>query len=96
MTDGATSVTCLDETINHKSSLSPDESIELPALRNPLDAPEKQQDKVIKIVHLVFEMNIFIGFFCFENHFNFFFHSNPQSFLFSLRVECVIIIEKYF
>lgn len=46
MTDGATSVTCLDETMHHKSSLTPDESIELPALRNPLDAPEKQQDKV--------------------------------------------------
>lgn len=37
MTEGATAVTCLDEAIkiHHKSSLAPDESIELPVLRNP-------------------------------------------------------------
>lgn len=52
MTEGATSVSCLDETIHHKSSLAPDESIELPALRTPSDAhtQEKQQDKVIFII----------------------------------------------
>ncbi|XP_055316788.1 sodium- and chloride-dependent GABA transporter 1 [Sitodiplosis mosellana] len=51
MTEGATSVSCLDETIHHKSSLAPDESIELPALRNPSDAhtQEKQQDKKQKV-----------------------------------------------
>lgn len=68
MTEGATSVSCLDETIHHKSSLAPDESIELPALRNPSDAhaQEKQQDKVIFIIfwnsihvtfHIVYNMN---------------------------------------
>lgn len=52
MTEGATSVSCLDETIHHKSSLAPDESIELPALRTPSDAhtQEKQPDKVIFII----------------------------------------------
>lgn len=52
MTEGATSVSCLDETIQHKSSLAPDESIELPVLRNPSDAhtQEKQPEKVISTI----------------------------------------------
>lgn len=74
MTEGVTSVSCLDETIHHKSSLAPDESIELPALRNPSDAhtQEKQQDKVIFIIsdfnscHMnTFEQWLFIGLFFF-------------------------------
>lgn len=48
MTEGATSVSRLDETIHHKSSLAPEESIELPALRNPSDAhAQDNHDKVI-------------------------------------------------
>lgn len=45
MTEGATSVTCLDETTHHKSSLAPDESIELPALRNPSIVDVRIHDK---------------------------------------------------
>lgn len=54
MTEGATTVSCLDETIHHKSSLAPDESIELPALRGPSDAhiQEKPAEKVIYL-HLI-------------------------------------------
>lgn len=55
MTEGAISVSCLDETIHHKSSLAQDESIELPALRNPSDAhiQEKQPDKVICVFYFI-------------------------------------------
>lgn len=46
MAEGATAVTCLDEAIklHHKSSLAPDEPIELSVLRNPpVEAHSQQQ-----------------------------------------------------
>lgn len=52
MTEGATTVTSLDEAIklHHKSSLAPDESIELPVLRNPpiVDAHSQQPPQPTK------------------------------------------------
>lgn len=63
MTEGATTVTSLDEAIklHHKSSLAPDESIELPVLRNPpiVDALSQQQPQVnqslFHFIHLSFK-----------------------------------------
>lgn len=57
MTEGATAVTCLDEAIklHHKSSLAPDESIELPVLRNPpIVDVHSQQPSSHKVNHSLF------------------------------------------
>lgn len=54
MTEGATSVSRLDDTIHRKSSSPPDEAIELPALRNPADAnaQDNPNNKVIPCIFI--------------------------------------------
>lgn len=55
MTEGATTVSCIDETTHHKSSLAPDESIEMPALRNTsiVDVHiQEKHEQVIDIRHI--------------------------------------------
>lgn len=58
MAEGATAVTCLDEAIklHHKSSLAPDEPIELSVLRNPplVDAHSQQQASQVNRSSIVF------------------------------------------
>lgn len=54
MTDSYTSISCLEQkNLNRKSSLAPDETIELPVLRNPpvdINIQPKQQEQQLQNV----------------------------------------------
>lgn len=52
MTEGATTVSCIDETAHHKSSLAPDESIEMPALRNTSIVDVHIQEKHEQVIYI--------------------------------------------
>lgn len=52
MTEGATTVSCIDETAHHKSSLAPDESIEMPALRNTSIVDAHIQEKHEQVIDI--------------------------------------------
>lgn len=51
MTEGTTTVSRIDDK-HHKSSLAPDESIELPALRNPSIADAHSQGKQDQVIDI--------------------------------------------
>lgn len=70
MTEGATTVSCIDETPHHKSSLAPDESIEMPALRNTSIVDVHIQEKHEQVIYVYMYIYIYALMNCDNIHYH--------------------------